>query len=54
MPVLGQKDVIEPRRDPMNDRDDGIPIGNRESAARAEVILHVDNHQSITARDLHA
>ena len=47
MPVLGENDVLEARRDAMNDRDDCVAVGHGKSPAGAEVILYVDDEEYV-------
>jgi hypothetical protein len=47
VPVLGEDDVFEVRRDLMNDRDDGISARNGELPAGAEVVLDVDDEKNV-------
>jgi hypothetical protein len=53
MPVLGEDDVLEQRRNAMDRVDYGIAIGNGERTAGAEVVLHVDNDQNVMLVDPH-
>jgi hypothetical protein len=49
MPILRDRDMPEKLRQPIDDRNDGVALTNRQSAARAEIILHVDDKQQIVA-----
>ena len=53
VPVLGEDDVGEVRRDAMDRLDDGVAIGHGERAAGAEVILYVDDEEDVSGEDLH-
>jgi len=45
MPVLRQQHVVEPGRDPVDDRDDFITPIDGERPARQEVVLDVNDQQ---------
>jgi hypothetical protein len=45
--------VLEAGRDPMNDVDDSVPIGNGQHAARAKIVLHVDDYENVLRGDFH-
>ena len=45
MPVLRQHDVLEQRRDAVDDRHNQITTGNRQAATRHETILDINNEQ---------
>jgi hypothetical protein len=47
MPILGQRDMIEALTEPIDDRHHRIAVGDRECAARAKIVLHVDYQQQI-------
>ena len=53
MPVLGKNDVLESRRDPVNDVDDLVAIGDGKRATRTEIILNIDHDQHIRGSRLH-
>jgi hypothetical protein len=46
MPVLRQEEMPKAVRQVVDGRDDRIGIGNGQAASGAEVILHIDNHES--------
>jgi len=43
MPIAGCEDERRLSGQPIDLRDHAVPVGNGERAARAEVILHVDD-----------
>jgi hypothetical protein len=43
VPVLRENNMLKLRRDPMDDINDSVPIGNGQRAAGAEVVLYVDD-----------
>ncbi len=45
MPILGQRDMIEALGETIDDRYHGIAVGDRECAAGAKIVLHVDYQQ---------
>ena len=45
VPVLCQKDVVEARRDAVDDRDDLVAAVHPEFSARQEVVLDIDHQQ---------
>jgi hypothetical protein len=47
MPILRQHHVSEARGDAIDDRDDFIAARNGKFAARAEVILDIDDQQDV-------
>jgi hypothetical protein len=47
MPVLDQDDVGKFAYEPIDGRDDRVAVGHGKCAARAEVILHVRDDQSL-------
>ena len=47
MPVLGQDDVRELAGEPIDQGNDRIPVRHRERAARAKVVLHIDDDQNL-------
>lgn len=53
VPVLGEDDVTEERRDLVDRRDDGIAVGNGELATGTEVVLHIDDEKDVLRSDLH-
>jgi hypothetical protein len=55
MPILRQRDMLKTLGEAIDDRHDGIAVGHRERAARAEIHLHINNQQQIifTDPDLH-
>ena len=55
MPILGQHDMAEALGKAIDDRHHGIAVGNCKRAARAEIVLHVDDQQQIfvAGPDLH-
>jgi hypothetical protein len=53
MPVLGQHHVTKPLDETIDDRHHRVAVGNRERAARAEIILHVDDEKQIIRLNLH-
>ncbi len=53
MPILSQHDVIEFFGETIDHRHHGIAIGNRQRAAGAQIILHVDDQQHIVIAYLH-
>jgi len=53
VPVLGENNVAESRRDSMNDFDDGVAIGNGERAAWAEAVLYADDQEYVLGSNFH-
>jgi hypothetical protein len=54
MPVLRQHDVAKPPGDPVDRRHDRVAVIDRQSATRAEIILHVnDEKQVVMGANLH-
>lgn len=53
VPVLGEQDVLEQRRDAMDGGDHGISARHGECSAGAEIILHVDDDEDVLGGDLH-
>jgi hypothetical protein len=53
VPVLSENNVLEAGRDSTNDFDDSVPIGNGQRAARAEIVLHVDDYEYVLWGDFH-
>jgi hypothetical protein len=54
MPVLRQEEMPKTVGQVVDGRDDRIGIGNRQAASGAEVILHIDDHESrIHVRECH-
>jgi hypothetical protein len=53
MPILGQHHMLKALRKPIDDGDDRVAISNRESAAGAEIVLHVDDEQQIVGLNEH-
>ncbi len=47
MPVLGEDNVLEARGDGVDYRDDLVAARHGQSAAGAEVILHVDDEEEV-------
>ncbi len=43
MPVLRENNMVESRRNPVNDFDHTIAIGHGQRTAGTEIVLHVDN-----------
>lgn len=54
VPVLSQNNVLECRSDAVNDLDDFVAPSDRERAARAKIILNVDDHKSVEGGCLHS
>ncbi len=54
MPVLGERNVGKAPRQRVDDRHDGVPIGNRQGAAGQKIILHVDDEQQVTVGERQA
>ncbi len=52
MPILGQHDMVEALGEAIDDRHHRIAVGNRERAAGAEIVLHVDDQQQIIVAGL--
>src|SRR4051812_48821923 len=52
MPVLGENDVLESRRDGVDDGDDLVAAGNGQGPAGAEIILHVGDEEDVLRIDL--
>jgi hypothetical protein len=52
MPILGQHDVVEALGQAIDDGHDVIAIGNGQSPARAEIVLHVDRQQQVVRTDV--
>src|SRR5260370_38788682 len=53
MPIVGQHDMAEAHGEPIDDRHDRVAVGDRERAAGAEIVLHVDDQQQIVVANLH-
>src|SRR5689334_19482696 len=53
MPVLRQRHMAEAFRKLVDDRHHSVAVTNRQRAARAEVILHVDHKEQVVGLDLH-
>ena len=53
MPVLSQDDVLERRRNAMNDLDDLVAVGNSERSTRTKIILNIDHDQRTRGTRLH-
>jgi hypothetical protein len=53
MPVLGQHHVLEALAEPVHQRDNLVAAGHRERAARAEIVLHVDDEENVGFRETH-
>ena len=53
MPVLGEDDVFEMRRDLVDYRDDLVTARDGQRSAGAEVVLHVDDEEDILRGDVH-
>jgi hypothetical protein len=47
VPVLGEDDVGEALGQVVDDRDDGVAIGDGQGAAGAEVVLNVDCDEDV-------
>ena len=47
MPILCQRDVSKTFGQAIDDEDHGIAVDNRERAAGAEIVLHIDDQQQI-------
>ena len=54
VPVLGENDVLEVRRDVMDDRDDFVAAGHGQCPAGTEIVLNVDDEENVVRGDLHA
>ena len=54
VPVLGQHDMGKALRQAIDDRNDVMTARNREIAAGAEIILHIDDQQYIAIADVSA
>ena len=54
VPVLGEDDVLELRSDAVNDGDHGIAVRHGQSAAGAEIVLHVDDEEDVLRSKVHA
>ena len=48
MPVLGQDHMGEGSRQPVDRGDDRVAVGHRERAARAEIVLDIDDQQNVS------
>jgi hypothetical protein len=53
VPILGEDDVLEMLRGAVNGVDDSVAVGNGECAARAEIVLQVDDKEGVLRCDLH-
>jgi hypothetical protein len=53
VPVLGEDDVLEERRDFVDDGDDFIAARDGELPAGAEIVLHVDDDEEVVMGDVH-
>ncbi len=47
MPVLGQDAMGEPADQPVDDRHDGVTVGDSKRAAGTEIVLHIDNDKAV-------
>jgi hypothetical protein len=47
MPILGEDDVLESRGDGVDDGNDLVAAGDGESAAGAEIILHIGDEEDV-------
>ncbi len=50
MPILRHRDVIEALGQPIDDRHRRIAVGDSQRAARAEIVLHVNDEQEVVTR----
>jgi hypothetical protein len=53
VPILGENDVTEPRRDAVNGRNYSVAVSNGERAGGAEVVLHIDDQEYVMGSDFH-
>ena len=53
MPVLGEDDVRKMRSDVVNWGENCIAVRNGQRAARAEVVLYVDDEEDVVGSDFH-
>ena len=53
MPVLGEDDVVEFLGKGVDDGDDGVAVGHGQGAAGHEIVLDVDDEQSVAGLELH-
>jgi hypothetical protein len=53
MPILCENNVLELRRDPIDDSDHGVPIGHSQRAAGTKIVLYVDDDQDVLRGNLH-
>jgi hypothetical protein len=51
MPILGEHDVGEAPRQPVDRRHDLVAAGHRQGAAGAEIVLHVNHDQHVRRAD---
>jgi hypothetical protein len=51
MPILRQDHVLEPRREPIDQRHDLVAASDREAPFRAEVVLYIDHQQNVLVAD---
>jgi len=51
VPVLRQHDMRELFREPVDERHDRVAAGNRQKAARTEIVLHVDHDEDVAFAD---
>ncbi len=49
MPVLRQHDMVELADQPVDSREDRVAVCHGELAARAKIVLHVDDDQCLAA-----
>ena len=52
VPVLGQGHVRKASRERVDDRHDGIAIGNGQSPTGEKVVLHVGDEQDVVVAEL--
>jgi hypothetical protein len=53
MPILGQRDMLKALAEPVRHRHDPIALAHRERAARAEIILDIDDKQKVALFGAH-
>ena len=51
MPILREHHVWETSAEPVGERDDFVAASNRHGAARAEVVLDIDDEQYVAVAD---
>ena len=51
MPILRKDDVAELGAKPIDDRHDFIAVRDGQCAVRTEIVLHVDDNQSVAVAD---